>query len=202
MNNTEPNKKITPASKTPAELGDDSATVDGRQPLKVCLILSEKLVAYLDRIANQRGGQLNRSSVTRGLVSAFSQREIRFTGAREEGDIREMVGRALDHYLSSRATPAPRPAQGQTTNDRATRGGAGNGKTPLPKTIAVPAPGDHDHEAQDEANGASNFDFDRFMAERGHLPRSGYATYRPQGNTASAAGDRAKVGGAGYEERP
>jgi hypothetical protein len=65
---------------------------------------------------------------------------------------------------------------------------AGNGKPVQP-------PVDQDDEAQDEANSASNFDFDRFMAERGRLPRSGYATYRPPQGKPASAGDGAKVGG-------
>jgi hypothetical protein len=186
----ERNEYVSPSSETPTELGDP-ATTDSRQPLKICLILNDGVVAWLDSIANQKGCQLNRSSVVRAIVGAFSKRGIRFSGAREEADISQMVGRALDYYLSSRGTPTPRPAQGHTTSDRANRVGAGK----ITTQTTVPPTGDQDDEAQDEANSASNFDFDRFMADRGYAPRSGYATYRPpQGKTVSAASDRAKVG--------
>jgi hypothetical protein len=145
---SERNEYVSPSSKAPAELGDP-ATVDGRQPLKICLILSEQVVAYLDSIANQKGCQLNRSSVVRAIVSAFSKRGIRFSGAREEGDIRAMVGRPLDYYLANQksAAPASRPPQASA---RANRVGAGNGsgKTTVVTTIAtaLPPPGGHDYE--------------------------------------------------------
>ena len=94
-------------TKAPVQLGDP-ATADGREPLRICLVLDAQLVAYLDAIATESQGQLNRSSAARGLISAFMKRGVRFTGGRTEGDLCEMVGRALDRYLW-RASAVVRP---------------------------------------------------------------------------------------------
>jgi hypothetical protein len=198
----ERNEYVTPSSKAPAELGDP-ATTDSREPLKICLILNEGVVAWLDSIANQKGGQLNRSSVVRAIVSAFSKRGIRFSGAREEADISQMVGRPLDYYLANQKPAAPTPRQPQAN------GAAGPPRPPQAggrrvdaSNSTVPLPVE-DNEVQGQANSASDFDFDKYMQSRGYAPRSGYATYRPpQRKTASAASDRAKVGAGGYGERP
>jgi hypothetical protein len=108
------NEYFSPESKAPADLGDNnSATADTRQPCKICLILNEGVVAWLDSLANRKGCELNRSSVTRAIITAFSKRGIRFSGARTEPDIVEMVGRALDIALNSRApskAASPKPA--------------------------------------------------------------------------------------------
>jgi hypothetical protein len=118
---SESKEYVSPSSNAPvAELGDASATTDSHEPLKICLILTKGVVVWLDSIANQKGCQLNRSSVARAMITAFSKRGIRFTGARTESDIVEMVGRALDIALNSRAqakpaAPAPRPPQANGT---------------------------------------------------------------------------------------
>jgi len=163
---SESNKETIPASKTSAELGNDPAVVDTREPVRVCLILDAGTVAYLDSIATQSRGHLNRSSAARGIVSAFSTRRIRYSGARTESDIGHMTGRALDHYLKANAprppanTPstqaAPERITPRTPQASVRRVEASNGKTVVASTIpptiatALPPPVDKGYEARFE----------------------------------------------------
>jgi hypothetical protein len=190
---SERSEYVSPSSKAPAELGEDTPAENDREPLKICLVLDQRTVEYLDRIGTQSRGLINRSMAVRAIVTAFLKRGIRFTGARTESDLDGMVGRCLDYYLSSRASaktdpkpaaPAPRP---QATGGANHVGAGNNGRTAVPTT--VPPPGDQDDESRPAAR-ASDFDFDAYMESMGCMPRPGY---RPQRNTASAAGDRATV---------
>jgi hypothetical protein len=142
---------------------------------------------------------LNRSSVVRAVITALSKRSIRFSGARTENDISQMIGRALDHYLNSRApaktNPKPTaPVSRQQPSAGANRVGTSNGSGKPTVASTVQPPVDQDDEVRDpEAFDLRDQEaFDRYMESRGCVPRSGYATYRP-GGTASTAGGRAKV---------
>jgi hypothetical protein len=172
---SESKEYVLPSSNAPvAELGDASATTDSHEPLKICLILTKGAVAWLDHLANQKGCQLNRSSVTRAIITGFSRRGIKFSAARTENDIAEMVGRCLDFYLNSRAraktdskpaAPAPRPPQA-TAGTNHVGAGNGSGKT---TTQANSASGRVDEDSESALKTANEI-FDNYMRERGKIP--------------------------------
>ena len=73
----------------------ESATESGKSTERVNLLLDRGTLDFLDCLARDSRGKLNRSLVVRGVVLALADRQIRMPGVTSEEGVRRMVSRLL-----------------------------------------------------------------------------------------------------------
>jgi hypothetical protein len=164
------------------ELTNDAPIETKSRLERINIMASWEMLNYIDSVTKAiyetTGCRVSRSELIRGVLGGFIDHNPKFTGCTSESHFRRAVGRLFDAFAQAQRAKSstPRPAantvpalrqpqaNGAARPTRASeRVETGNGK---PVQATTPLSGDQDDEVQDQADSASDFDFDAYMKAR------------------------------------